>query len=145
MADGVIGQALQWLVEQGAGGVVAVLIGYYAILLDKRVQARDVAADKAAEEANAKLQDMYEKRLNEFREILDVMSNSTNTVTAMHSSLTASTDAINQLAAGFATLLHEFHAQQARWDDRRGAMAKQLDDIQQRIESLQRGHGGRVA
>lgn len=144
MVDSVVQQALEWMIAQGGGYVIALLVGFYAWILDKRVQQRDVAADVAANKADIEIRDMYEKRLNEFREILDVMTNSTTTVTSMHNSLTASTEAINQLAVGFATLLHEFHSQQARWDDRRGAMAKQLDDIQQRIESLQR-NGGRAA
>lgn len=135
--------AVTEILKQGTGYVLTVLVGLYAWVLDKRIQKRDDDADKAAQIANAALLDMYEKRINEFRELLDVMSGSTQTVTAMHNSLTASTEAINQLAAGFATLLNQFHAHQARWDDRGGAMAKQLDDIQHRIESLQRA--GRVA
>lgn len=141
MIDGILAKALEWMIAQGGGYVISLFIGLYAWTLDKRIQQRDALADAQAEKANAEIRDQYEKRLNEFRELLDVMTNSTHTVTAMHSSLSASSEAINQLAAGFATLLHEFHAQQTRWDDRRGAMAKQLDDIQQRIEQLQRNSG----
>lgn len=141
MVDELIGKATDLFLSQGVLGAVVVLMGIYGWILDKRVQQRDVAADEQAKAANAEIRGMYETRLKEFKELIDVMANSTNTVTAMHNSLTASTEAINQLAAGFATLLHEFHAQQDRWDDRRGAMAKQLDDIQARIESLQRNSG----
>lgn len=145
MIDSILAKALEWMIAQGGGYVISLLIGFYAWTLDKRVQERDTLADAQAAKANLEIREQYEKRLNEFRELLDVMTNSTNTVAAMHTSLSASSEAINQLAAGFATLLHEFHAQQARWDDRRGAMAKQLDDIQQRIEHLQRSNAGRVA
>ena len=138
MLDKVLGEALEWMLAQGGGYVIALLVGMYAWMLDKRNQMLSAQLDAQAEKANAEIKEQFEKRLNEFRELMDVMSNSTNTVTAMNSSLTASSEAINQLAIGFTTLLNEFHAQQARWDDRRGAMAKQLDDIQQRIESIQR-------
>lgn len=131
MIDTVITQALQWMLAQGGGYVLSVFAGFFAWIQYKRNEA-------LVERANAELRDQYEKRLNEFRELLDVMSNSTNTVNAMHNSLTASSEAINQLAVGFTTLLNEFHAQQSRWDDRRGAIADQLKDIQNRIEQLQR-------
>lgn len=138
MIESIIGSALTTLIAQGSGWIIAVLLGLYAYLLDKRVtQTRD-AANKQNELANAAVRDQYEKRLAEFREILDVMANSTNTVKGMHGSLTATTEAINQLAIGFSKLLSEFQSQQVRWDDKGGNMAKQLDDIRQRVESLQR-------
>lgn len=144
MIEDSIGKAIEWMLAQGGGYVIAVLIGTYAFYLDKRIQEERKDAEAAAASYNSQIKEQYEKRLGEFRELLDVMANSTNTVTAMHGSLTASTDAINQLALGFTKLLAEFQSQQGRWDDRRGAMAKQLDDIQSRIETLQRNRG-RVA
>lgn len=131
MIDSVLSKALEWMLAQGGGYVLSIFAGLFAWIQYKRNEA-------LVEKANVELRDQYEKRLNEFRELLDVMSNSTNTVNAMHNSLTASSEAINQLAVGFTTLLNEFHAQQGRWDDRRGAIADQLKDIQQRIESIQR-------
>jgi len=144
MVEGFIGQLVAWAFAQGGGYVLSVFLIIVIWMQDKRKQKADADAETAVKEANAEIRSMYEKRINEFRELLDVMAGSTNTVSAMHSSLTASTEAINQLAAGFATLMQEFHAQQARWDDRRGAMAEQLKDIQQRIEDLQR-RAGRAA
>lgn len=144
MIEEAIGKAVQWMLDQGGGWVIAFFIGTYCWFLDRRMQEERKEAEETAVVYNTEIKEQYEKRLQEFRELLDVMTNSTNTVTAMHSSLTASSDAINQLAVGFTKLLAEFQAQQGRWDDRRGSMAKQLDDIQQRIENLQRGRG-RVA
>jgi hypothetical protein len=131
MIDSVLSQALQWMLAQGGGYVLSIFAGLFAWIQYKR-------NEELIEMSNTELREQYEKRLNEFRELLDVMSNSTNTVNAMHNSLSASSEAINQLAIGFTTLLNEFHAQQARWDDRRGAIADQLKDIQQRIEAIQR-------
>ena len=145
MIENAVGKALEWMLAQGGGWVIAVVVGIYSYFLDKRMQEERREAEEQTAVSNALIREQYEKRLEEFREILDVMTNSTTTVTSMHTSLTASSDAINQLAVGFTRLLAEFQAQQTRWDDRRGSMAKQLDDIQARIENLQRGRGGRVA
>jgi hypothetical protein len=131
MIDEVLGKALEWMLAQGGGYVLSLFAGFFAWILYKQ-------NNELTEKANNELREQYEKRLNEFKELLDVMNNSTNTVNAMHNSLTASSEAINQLALGFTTLLNEFHAQQGRWDDRRGAIADQLKDIQQRLEELRR-------
>lgn len=144
MVEEAVGKAIEWMLAQGGGWVIAFFIGTYSFFLDKRMQDERREAEEAAAVYNTQIKEQYEKRLEEFRELLDVMTNSTNTVTAMHTSLTASSDAINQLALGFTKLLAEFQTQQARWEDRRTHMAKQLDDIQTRIENLQRGRG-RVA
>lgn len=132
MIEGVVKAALETLITQGSGWIVAVLLGIWVFFLDRRLT--------TAQEQNDRLmQEQYEKRIVEFRELLDVMTNSTNTVKAMHGGLTATSDAINQLATGFAKLLAEFQSQQTRWDDRGGTMSKQLEDIRGRIESIQRG------
>lgn len=131
MLDEAIGKALEWMLAQGGGYVLSLFAGGFAWILYKRNEA-------LVEQANTELRDQYEKRLNEFRELIDVMNNSTNTVNAMHNSLTASSEAINQLALGFTTLLNEFHSQQSRWNDRGGAIEDKLKDIQQRLEQLQR-------
>lgn len=145
MIEEAVGKAIEWMLAQGGGWVIAFFIGTYSYFLDKRMQEERREFEVATALHNTQIKEQYEKRLDEFRELLDVMTNSTSTVTAMHTSLTASSDAINQLAVGFTRLLAEFQAQQSRWDDRRGAMAKQLDDIQARIENLQRNGRGRVA
>jgi len=139
--DAVVEKIIEWMFAQGGGYVIAIALGVVVYMLDKRLKEQRDINDQEAAEFAAQLKEQYEKRLDELRGIIDVMTNSTNTVTAMHNSLGASTDAINQLAAGFAKLMHEFTAQQARWDDRRGAMAKQLDEIQAKIEYLQRNAG----
>lgn len=145
MVDDIIGKALEWMLAQGGGYVFSILLGWFAWQLDKRLINERKQNDLDLAAANAQIMGQYEKRLTEFKELLDVMTNSTNTVAVMHNSLSASSDAINQLALGFAKLMSEFQAQQGRWDDRRGAMAKQLDDIQLRIEQLQRQVAGRAA
>lgn len=135
LATGAIGH----LLTQGTGWIVAVLLGFVVFLQDKRVALLNTTIKLQADAYNITIQEHFEKRLKEFREIVDVMSNSTTTVGTMHTSVTATTDAINQLAAGFAKLLTEFQGQQTRWDDRGGNMLKQLDDIRDRLEDLQRG------
>ena len=136
-----IGKVIEWMLAQGGGYVLAVLAGAYIYVLDRRLVEERKENELQVTAFNTQIREQFEKRLGEYREIMDVMTNSTVTVGAMHKSLTASSDAINQLAAGFAKLLAEFQAQQGRWDDRRGAMAKQLEDLQRGIEFLQRNAG----
>lgn len=133
-----IEEAISALLKEGVGWTVAVLLGAVIIFLDRRVAKLQAQCEQQAASANKAVQEQYEKRLEEFRELIEVMSNQTQTVKAMHGSLAATTEAINQLAQGFAKLLSEFQSQQSRWDDRGGAMAKQLEDIRSRLEALQR-------
>lgn len=139
MLEQLVSGAIGTLLTQGTGWVVAVLLGIWAFLQDRRIVTLNTTVKLQADAANLAVQDQYEKRLKEFRELVDVMTNSTHTVGAMHGSLSATTEAINQLAAGFSKLLVEFQSQQTRWEDRGGNMAKQLEDIRARIETLQRG------
>lgn len=138
MIEQFVSSGVTALLTQGTGWVVAVLIGAYAWILDKRVVQSLKAGEQATEKANKAVQEQYEKRLNEFREILDVMSSSTATVKAMHGSLGTTTEAINQLTQAFAKLLSEFNSYQGRWDDRGAIMQKQIEDIRDRLERLQR-------
>lgn len=130
--------AIAEFMKQGAGYALAVIIGFYCWVLDNRLAKSRTECNSQAEAANKAVQDQYEKRLAEFREILDVMTNSTQTVNATNTSIAITTDAINQLAAGFAKLLHEFQSLATRWDDRGGTMQKQLEDLRLRLEVLQR-------
>ena len=136
--DPLVTPAVLALIKEGSGWAVSVLLGCWSIYLYKQVEKSRTICDKSTEAANQAVKDQYEKRLAEFRELIEVMANSTATVKAMHGSLTATTEAINQLAQGFAKLLAEFQSQQSRWDDRGSGMARQLEDIRQRLENLQR-------
>ena len=130
--------AIVQLMTQGTGWVLFVLACSVVVFQDRRLAKMQFECDTQASNAAKAVQDQYEKRLLEFRELIEVMTNSTSTVKAMHGSLTATTEAINQLAIGFAKLLQEFQSQNSRWDDRGGVMARQLEDIRQRLEFLQR-------
>ena len=138
MIGTLIDSGIETLITQGTGWVIAVILGAWAVTLDKRVVAMQAVFDGQFKDANKAVQDQYEKRLTEFRELLEVMSNSTNTIKAMHGSLTANSEAINQLAQGFSKLMEEFEGQQEYWEDRGGAMARQLDDVRIKLENLQR-------
>jgi len=129
MIEDIVGGALGTLLAQGTGWVIAVLLGLWVYVLDQRMAKMAAEADKAIKE-------QYEKRIVEFREIIEVVSNSTQSVNAMQGSVTASSEAINQLAQGFAKLLNEFQNHQFRWQDRGEHMAKQLDDLQRKLEAL---------
>lgn len=134
MVDGFVTEIVSGLIAQGGGWAIAVLLGIVIFILDRR----SVEA-KAKYEAN--IQQQYEKRLEEFREMLDVIASSTQSLQNMQSSVSASGEAIAQLTQAFAKLLREFEGQQARWGDRSDIVVKLLEDIQRRVESLQKGRG----
>lgn len=138
MIEGIVSKGLEVLISQGSGWIVAVILGAWAVTLDKRVIAMQSVFDAQIKDANRAIQDQYEKRLGEFRELLDVMTNSTSSIKAMHGSISTTTEAINQLAQGFSKLTREFESQQGKWDDKGGVITKQMEDIKFKIERLQR-------
>lgn len=138
MIDAIVSKGLETLITQGSGWIVAVILGAWALTLDKRVISMQTTLDNQSKEANKAVQDQYEKRLSEFKELLDVMSHSTNSIKAMHGSISTTTEAINQLAISFSNLMSEFESQKSKWDDNGGFMARQLDDIRAKLERLQR-------
>lgn len=131
MIEQLTGTALTTLLAQGTGWVVAVLLAVVAYILDKR----NVGVQDRAEQA---IKHQYEKRIEEYREILDVLTEHTNTMKSMHTSVSATTEAINQLAVGFAKLLKEIENDKVMWGDRGAQFAKQLEDVRSRLEELQR-------
>lgn len=134
MIEEFVGTIVTGLIAQGGGWGVAVLLGIVVYIMDRR-------AVEAKVKYETNIQHQYEKRLEEFREMLDVISASTQSIQNMQVSVTASGDATNQLAQAFAKLLREFEGQQARWGDRSDNVVKLLEDIQRRIEALQKGRG----
>lgn len=120
------------LISEGGGWVVAVFLGIVIYVMDKRII-------DAKNKNDALVQQQYEKRLEEYRELIEVIGTSTNTIQNMQSSVVASGAAVNDLTQAFAKLLREFEGQQSRWGERSSAVAKQLDIIQRRVETLQKG------
>src|SRR6478736_8168684 len=84
--DAVVEKIIEWMFAQGGGYVIAIALGVVVYMLDKRLKEQRDINDQEAAEFAAQLKEQYEKRLDEFRGIIDVMTNSTNTVTAMHNS-----------------------------------------------------------
>lgn len=133
--------AITTLLMQGTGWVVAVLLGIWAWIMDKRLAALHVTCDVQARAAEVAVREQYEKRLDEFKIVLDVMTTQTNTVKALHQSQLSATESINQLAAAFTTMLRETETSRSKWEDRGGNLARSLEDIRSRIEQLQRRAG----
>lgn len=129
MIEGFVSTIVTGLISQGGGWGIAVLLGIVIYIQDRR-------AVEAKNKHDAALQAQYEKRLEEFRELLEVISTSTQSIHSMQVSVSASGEAINQLTQAFAKLLREFEGQQAVWGDRSANVAKILEDIQRRVEAL---------
>lgn len=132
MIDGFISTIVNALISQGGGWLVAVMLGIVVYIMDKRLS-------EAKHKTECDLRDQYEKRLAEFRELIDVTNTSTQTLNAMQASVTASTEATNQLSRAFATLLREIDGQKARSRNSSG-LGKELDELRQSVEAIQRGN-----
>lgn len=132
MIDGFVTTVVNALISQGGGWLIAVLLGIVVYIMDRR-------AIEAKAKHDAAIAQQYEKRLEEFRELLEVIGTSTQSIQSMQVSVGASGEAINQLTQAFAKLLREFEGQQAVWGDRSANVVKLLEDIQRRVETLQKG------
>ena len=130
--------AIEELIKQGVGYLLAFFLGVWVYLQDRRLREQQAVMDKMTKEANEEVQEQFEKRLAEFRELLDAMTNSTSSVNALKGSLAPVTEAINQMVVGLAKLLQEFQSQQVRWDESRQNMFRQLEDLRLRLEAIQR-------
>lgn len=132
MIDEILKTVAETLVSEGGGWMLAAVMGIIVYIMDKRVT-------EAKAKIDDDLRDHYEKRIAEFRQVLDTLSSSTQAIGTMQTSVSASSEAINGLAQAFAKMLREFEGQQDIWENRASAITKQLDDIQRRVENLRRG------
>lgn len=132
MIDGFITSIVNAFILQGGGWLAACLLGIVIYIMDKR-------AMETRDKYEAAIQDQYNKRLDEFKELLDVVGTSTQSINNMQRSVTTSGESMNQLTQAFAQLLREQDGRQSRWADKVDAVTKQLDDVQRRVESLQKG------
>lgn len=132
MIDGFVTTIVTGLISQGGGWGISVLLGIVVYIMDRR-------AFEAKEKYEKDILSLYEKRLEEFRELLEVIGTSTQTINNLQVSVSASSESIGQLTQAFAKLLREFEGQQLLWSDRSANVAKLLEDIQRRVEALQKG------
>lgn len=133
MIDGFISTIVNALILQGGGWLVAVLLGIVVYIVDRR-------AFEAKNKHETILQAQYDKRLEEFKELLEVVQTSTQTINTMQRSVATSGESIGQLTQAFAQLVRELDGRNARWVDKVETFGRQLEDIQRRLESLQKGH-----
>lgn len=132
MIEGFVSTVVQALILQGGGWLIAVLLGVVIFIMDRR-------AFEAKTKHEKDIQAQYDKRLGEFRELLEVVQTSTQTITTMQRSVSTSGESINQLTQAFAHLLRELDSRNTRWADKGDTFGRQLEDIQRRLESLQKG------
>ena len=125
MIDGFVSSVVEVLISQGGGWLVAVLLGIVVFVMDKRL-AEQEARNKIA------IKEHYEKRLDEFRELIEVVGASTHTIQNMQAAVNAAGDNTNQLVQAFARLMREVESQ-------RTAQSKNFSDVKKRIEALQKG------
>lgn len=134
MLDGVTEGALKALLAQGGGWVIALLLIVAVISLAKKIEKIEATGDVA-------LKEQFDKRIGEFRVILDALNRSSDALATMRDSVEARTDAINQLVAGFANLVRDLEHHRNRWSGKSELWGQQLNDLQRRMEDLQRRVG----
>lgn len=132
MIEGFVSTIVELLILQGGGWLIAVLLGMVIYIMDRR-------AFEAKNRNEAIIQAQYDKRLEEFKELLEVVHTSTQTITTMQRSVTTSGESIGQLTQAFAQLVRELEGRNTRWVEKVDTFTRQLEDIQRRLESLQKG------
>lgn len=125
MIEGFISSVVEILISQGGGWLVAVLLGVVVFVMDRRLVEQEA-------KNNTTTREHYEKRLDEFRELIEVVGASTHTIQNMQAAVNAAGDNTNQLVQAFARLLREVESQ-------RTAQSKNFSDVKKRIEALQKG------
>lgn len=135
MIEGFVSTVVEALILQGGGWLIAVLLGVVIYIMDRR-------AFEAKTKHEKDIQAQYDIRLEEFKELLEVVQTSTQTITTMQRSVSTSGESINQLTQAFAQLLRELDGRNVRWTDKVETFGRQLEDIQRRLESLQKGSLG---
>lgn len=138
MIEGVTKAALETLLAQGTGWVIAVLFLLAIIALTKKNDKLQLVCDANRTGAENAVREQFEKRLNEFKVIVDALNRSSEALAFMRVSVDARTEAINQLVAGFANLVRDLEANRERWADKGELWSGQLADLQRRVEDLQR-------
>lgn len=133
MIDEFVSTIVNSLISQGGGWLIAVLLGIIVYVMDKRLT-------EAKQKTEHDLRSQYEQRLTEFRELLDVIGASTQSIHSMQTSVVATGEATNQLTQAFAKLLREMEGQKTARGANSRSVTKQLDDIKRRIETMQKGH-----
>lgn len=138
MLDGIIKQALEALISQGGGWLIAALLLVAVIVLSRKLEKAQNLCDTKHIEAEKEIRDQFEKRLKEHRELLDALNRSTGALQTMQISVDARTEAINNLVAGFAALVRDQEASRVRFMEKADGLAGALTDIRGRLEDLQR-------
>lgn len=113
------------LIGQGGGWLIAVLLGIVVYVMDKRLIEQKMKND-------ALVSEHYEKRIEEFRELVEVIGTSTRTIQSMQAVVNTSGESTNQLVQAFAKLMREV-------DSQRTAQSKSFSEMKKRIDALQKG------
>lgn len=138
MLEGITKGALETLLAQGTGWVVAVLCMVAVIVLTRKNDALHKTCDDQRDASEAAVREQYEKRLAEFGTIMTALGESSIALGAMQDGVKARTEAINHLIAGFANLVRDLENNRMKWDERGKEIIGQLTDLRNRLEELQR-------
>lgn len=127
MLEDVVKSALTVLISQGGGWVVAVLLIVAIVFMVRK-----------NDKLQGELQAQFDKRLEEFKLIVDALNRAADSALALKVSVDARTDAFNKLTGGFADLVRDLEHNRERWGDRGDTWSRQLEDLRSRIEDIQR-------
>lgn len=139
MLEGVTKAALETLLAQGTGWIVAVLLIVAVIFLNKKNDKMQTMLDNCRSVSEEAAKEQFEKRLSEFKNLLEALNRSSEALATMRSSVDARTEAINQLVAGFANLVRDLEINRDRWSEKGEAWSQQIGDIRSRAENMQQG------
>lgn len=137
MIEAIAKQALEALMTQGSGWLVAVLLVVAIVLITRRHDKVVLAYEDNRAKALEVIADQYEKRIAAMNDAVVAVEQSTSALNAMNIGVSGHTETLNKLVTGFTQLArdlenyHDFHK------DIQKDMLGKLEGLAQRVGQLQ--------
>lgn len=137
MIEEFVKQGLGSLLTQGTGWVLFVLALIVIYVQNKQITAMYKEANVVRDAAETAVKDQYDKRIAEFREIVDALGRTTTALDGMQETVEARTEAINQLVIGFSKLVRDLEVNRERWNDKGETIMRSIEDLRNHIRLIQ--------
>jgi chromosome segregation ATPase len=134
----IIKGALNALISQGGGYVISALLIVVVWAMDKKHSKAILGCDERYEKSQEAVKLQYEKRLEHVSELTNALNRSSSVLAALQVSVETRNATIQHLVSGFSDLVKDLEINRERWADRGEIWTKQLENIKERIEELQR-------
>lgn len=127
---------LSWA-AQGTPYLLSAISWVVTVFLYKRNEGLQKTIDDQRNNADARIRELYEKRLSEFGVSAAAIERNTNIFSELRASVADQSEAINHLVTSVTEMARDIQANRSRWHDRGEQMMRSLDTLQQRLDVVQ--------